>query len=671
MGLIDHDPWLGPYEDAIRARYRRYLDARAKIESEEGSLLEFARGHERLGFTRGVHEGRTGVWYREWAPGAQGLSLTGDFNGWSRDSHPMRRDNFGVWSIFIEGDAISHGARVKVHVRTDAGGNDRIPAYIRRVEFDQRGQNATGVVWMPPAYDWKHARPSWLERGGSPRVYEAHVGMAVEEGRVGTFAEFQRDVLGRVASAGYNCIQFMAVQEHPYYASFGYHVSNFFAVSSRFGTPEDFKALVDAAHGLGIAVVIDLVHSHSVKNTVEGLNRFDGTDHQYFHAGPRGEHPAWDSMLFDYGKWEVQRFLLSNVRYWLEEHNVDGFRFDGVTSMMYQHHGLGQGFGSYDDYLRHGVDDDAVVYLQLACDLAHAVRPSCLAIAEDVSGMVGLCRPTAEGGIGFDYRLAMGLPDFWIRLLRDVRDEDWRMEDIFGTLCNRRHMERHIAYCESHDQALVGDKTIAFWLMDQEMYWNMSRASRSLVVDRGVALHKMIRLVTFALGGEGWLNFMGNEFGHPEWIDFPREGNQWSFHYCRRQWSLSEREDLRYAGLGAFDRAMVGLDGAHSLLAAPQAGLLYVHEEDKILAFHRGGLLFVFNWHPTRSATGLRVASPRGDERGGWRMALNSDATEFDGHGLVAAGERALTRRDDNGTHVMLYVPARSAQVYTFEPARA
>jgi 1,4-alpha-glucan branching enzyme len=667
MGLIDHDPWLAPYEDAIRARYRRYMDARAKIDAAEGSLLEFARGHERLGFSRAEHGGRAGVWYREWAPGAQALSLVGDFNGWNRDAHPMTADAYGVWSIFVAGDAIAHAARVKVYVRSDAGGEDRIPAYIRRVEFDRQGQNATGIVWMPPAYQWKHARPSWLAQGGSPRIYEAHVGMAVEEGRVGTFAEFERDVLVRVARAGYNCIQFMAVQEHPYYASFGYHVSNFFAVSSRFGTPEEFKSLVDAAHALGIAVVIDLVHSHSVKNTVEGLNGFDGTDHQYFHAGPKGEHPAWGSLLFDYGKWEVQRFLLSNVRYWLEEYNIDGFRFDGVTSMMYEHHGLGQGFSSYDDYLRHGIDEDAVMYLQMACDLARMVCPGALNIAEDVSGMVGLCRPTAEGGIGFDYRLAMGLPDYWIRLLRAVRDEDWRMDEIFSTLCNRRHMERHIAYCESHDQALVGDKTIAFWLMDQEMYWNMSRDSQSLVVERGVALHKMIRLVTFALGGEGWLNFMGNEFGHPEWIDFPREGNQWSFHYCRRQWSLSERADLRYAGLGAFDRAMVGLDASRPLLASPQARLLHVHEEHKLLAFERGGLLFVFNWHPTRSASDLRIAAPIGDEPGGWRMVLNSDAREFDGHDLVATGERAPVRRDGEGAHVMLYVPARSVQVYAYE----
>jgi 1,4-alpha-glucan branching enzyme len=484
--------------------------------------------------------------------------------------------------------------------------------------------------------------------------------MSLEEGRVGTFREFERQMLPRIARGGYNTVQLMAVQEHPYYGSFGYHVSNFFAVSSRFGTPEEFKRLVDAAHGLGLRVVMDLVHSHSVKNTVEGLNRFDGTDFQYFHAGGRGEHPAWDSLLFDYGKWEVMRFLLSNVRFWLEEYRLDGFRLDGVTSMMYLHHGLGRGFNSYDDFLINDIDEDAVTYLQLACETAHAVRPDATVIAEDVSGMVGLCRPVAEGGIGFDYRLAMGLPDYWIKHLKEIRDEDWRMDGLFHTMCNRRHLEPHISYCESHDQSLVGDKAIAFWLMDKEMYTGMSTSATSLVIDRGVALHKMIRLVTFALGGEGYLNFMGNEFGHPEWVDFPREGNNWSFHYCRRQWSLADRDDLRYKGLGEFDRAMNALDAAHGLLASPQAEKLFEHEEFKLLAFRRGPLTFVFNWHPTRSQEGLRVPVGSAADH---VVTLNSDDAAFGGHGHVPMGQVYPGARDGDGACIRMYLPARSVQV--------
>jgi 1,4-alpha-glucan branching enzyme len=467
-------------------------------------------------------------------------------------------------------------------------------------------------------------------------------------------------VLPRIQEAGYNTVQLMAIQEHPYYGSFGYHVSNFFAVSSRFGTPDDLRRLIDEAHGLGLRVIMDLVHSHSVKNTVEGLNGFDGTDHQYFHAGSRGRHEAWDSLLFDYGVLEVQRFLLSNVRYWLEEFNLDGFRFDGVTSMMYLHHGLGHDFGSYDDYLREGIDEDAVTYLQLANQVAHDANPQALCVAEDVSGMVGLCRPLDEGGLGFDYRLAMGIPDFWIASLRERRDEDWRMDALFHTLCNRRQMEAHIGYCESHDQALVGDKTIAFWLMDKEMYWNMSRSTRHPIIDRGLALHKMIRLATFAAGGEGYLNFMGNEFGHPEWIDFPRAGNGWSFHYCRRQWSLADNPALRYAGLLAFDKAMQRLD-ADGLLKSPGARLLAIHEDHKLLVFERGGLYFAFNWHPVRSEPALAIAIPA--QCAQVALVLNTDDPSFDGFGIVSAQTRWTPTTRGDQMQIMVHLPARSAMV--------
>lgn len=660
-GLIAHDPWLKPFRDALQARYRRFTALRSRIIAAEGSLASFAQGHLTLGFSRGMNDGEPGVWYREWAPGAIALFLIGDFNNWDRESHPMTRDDFGVWSIFLSDRryvrTLRHESRVKVRVVSAAGDLDRIPAYIRRVVFNADGTNASGVFWNPPTFAWKHSSPP---TPAAPRIYEAHVGMCMEDGRVATFREFQDFVLPRIARASYNTIQLMAVQEHPYYGSFGYHVSNFFAVSSRFGTPEDLKRLVDAAHALGIRVIMDLVHSHSVKNTVEGLAGFDGTDHQYFHAGARGEHPAWDSLLFDYGKWEVLRFLLSNVRYWLEEFRLDGFRFDGVTSMMYQHHGLGHAFGSYDDYFGAGIEDDGVAYLQLANEVAHAVSPACSTIAEDVSGMVGLCRPVDEGGLGFDYRLAMGIPDFWIRQLRDVRDEDWRMSDMFSTLCNRRHLEKHVAYAESHDQALVGDKTIAFWLMDKEMYWNMSRDKSNLVVDRGIALHKLIRLATFALGGEGYLNFMGNEFGHPEWIDFPREGNGWSYHFCRRQWSLVDNPDLRYGDLAAFDRAMQTLDTRSGLLGAPQAEHLFEHEDDKLLAFRRAGLTFIFNWHPTRSQTDLRIPAPGGSDL---RCLLNTDDAVFGGYARVKLGQAYPLAQDAAGPFVRIYLPARTAQV--------
>jgi 1,4-alpha-glucan branching enzyme len=451
--------------------------------------------------------------------------------------------------------------------------------------------------------------------------------------------------------------------EHPYYGSFGYHVSNFYAVSSRFGTPDQLKRLIDTAHGLGVVVLLDVVHSHAVKNTHEGLAMFDGTDYQYFHTGPRGQHVAWDSLLFDYGKYEVRRFLLSNLRYWLEDFRFDGFRFDGVTSMLYLDHGLGKAFSRYDDYFDGNVDRDAVAYLQIANQLTHTIKPDAITIAEDVSGMVGMARPVDEGGIGFDYRLAMGVPDYWIKLLKEKRDEDWNLGELYHTLMNRRHGEKHVGYAESHDQALVGDKTVAFWLMDKEMYWHMDKLSKSLVIDRGLALHKMIRLVTFSLAGEGYLTFMGNEFGHPEWVDFPREGNNYSYHYARRQWSLADNDQLRYHGLQEFDRAMLALDREWNLLNDPFIEQLMVHEHDRLLAYRRGPLVFVFNFHPTQSYTDLRIPVPDPKD---YRLVLDTDAPPFEGFGRVAA--QVTYPKQDVETHgrkqsVQIYLPSRTAQV--------
>ncbi|GMU24326.1 MAG: 1,4-alpha-glucan branching enzyme [Phycisphaerae bacterium] len=664
-GLLEHDPWLAPYADALRHRYKLYRGLLDRITEAEGSLEAFSRGHEYFGLNRGVHEGKPGVWYREWAPAAQALFLTGDFNGWDHGSHPMGCDQYGVWSLFLPDETYAgrlvHGSRVKVHVVSALGPLDRIPAYIRRAVYEREANAYTGQYWQPPhPHAWRHEPPQIT---GGLRIYEAHVGMATTEERVGTYEEFIRNVLPRAAEGGYNAVQLMAIQEHPYYGSFGYHVSNFFAASSRFGTPEELKALIDEAHGMGLLVFLDVVHSHSVKNIHDGLNQFDGTDHQYFHSGPRGQHPAWDSLLFDYSKWEVLRFLLSNVRFWLEEYRFDGFRFDGVTSMMYLDHGLGRAFTSYDDYLRFGLDEPAITYLQLASQVAHEVNPRAITIAEDVSGMVGLCRPLDEGGMGFDYRLAMGVPDYWIKILKERRDEEWQMGELYHVLVNRRHGERHIAYAESHDQALVGDKTIAFRLMDQDMYWLMSKHTVNAVIERGMALHKMIRLITFSLGGEGYLTFMGNEFGHPEWIDFPREGNKFSYQYARRQWGLVDDPSLRYHDLGMFDREMLALDSRFNLLADPLIELLHVHEDNKLLIYRRGPLVFAFNWHPTASYPHYRIAVPDPTD---YALVLNTDDFFFGGHGIVMTGQ-VYPRQDvpwqDRRQSIQMYLPSRTAQV--------
>ena len=666
-GLVALDPWLAPFTNQLRRRSAHYAHLQAVLAQSGGLRGDISQGHRFFGFTRGEHHGKVGVWYREWAPGASSLRLIGDFNQWDRAAHPLTREEWGVWSLFLAdelyADRLTHGSRVKVHVIPADGqnGTDRIPAYAQRVVQDPATNDFSAQLWLPPhPYTFQNRCAPQI---GGLRIYEAHVGMATEEGRVGTFDEFTQNILPRIAALGYNAIQLMAVMEHPYYGSFGYHVSSFFAVSSRFGTPEDLKRLIDVAHGLGLRVLLDMVHSHAVKNTQEGLNGFDGTDFQYFHAGARGLHQAWDSLTFDYAKFEVQRFLLSNVRFWLEEFRFDGLRFDGVTSMLYHDHGLNRIFSSYGDYFGGNIDDDAVAYLQAANELAHTLSPDAITIAEDVSGMPGLARPIAEGGVGFDYRLAMGVPDFWIKLLKETPDEDWNLSAIYQELQNKRPGEKRVGYVESHDQSLVGDKTQAFLMMDAEMYWNMGKGSTSLVIERGIALHKMIRLLTFALAGEAYLSFIGNEFGHPEWVDFPREGNGFSYDHARRQWSLADNPALRYEGLREFDRAMQALDIGYSLLSDSLVEQLLLHEDTKQLIFRRGPLVFAFNFHPTHSVADLRIPVPDDSD---YRVILSTDDAWQGGLGRSKSGELCPIQQVPlygRSQSVQIYLPCRSALV--------
>lgn len=641
-----------------------FCGLKKQIEDNEGSLEKFSRGYERLGINRTPE----GLKYREWAPGAHGVYLTGDFNGWNRTSHGCTRNEYGVWELTLpykeDGSSpIPHGSKVKVAIQLENGDLvDRVSPWIRYAVDPNDGTHLyVGIHWDPPQpYQWQNSKP---KKTSGLRIYECHVGIASPDLRVASYKEFAYNVIPRIKKLGYNCIQLMAVMEHAYYACFGYQVTNFFAASSRYGTPEELKELIDVAHGNGILVLLDVVHSHAAKNVLDGLNQFDGTHSGHFHDGGRGFHDLWDSRLFDYTKWEVLRFLLSNLRWYMENYKFDGFRFDGVTSMIYHDHGLGHGFGGdYPDYYGLGVDTDSLIYLMLANDMLHSLYPGVITIAEEVSGMPGLCRPIAEGGTGFDYRLGMAIPDLWIKILKEKKDEDWRMWDIVWTLINRRHGEKTIAYAESHDQALVGDKTIAFWLMDKEMYWFMSETTpQTPIIERGLTLHKMIRLVTYGLGGEGYLNFIGNEFGHPEWLDFPREGNNRSYHYARRQWQLVDDHLLRYRFLNEFDAAMHHLEEKYHWLEKPQAYVSLHHEDDKMIVFERGDLIWIFNFHINKSFADYRIGA---SIAGKYKVALNSDAREFGGQGRVDPNCEYFV--DSQPWHerpfsLLVYIPCRTA----------
>ena len=633
IGLVANDPWLEPAEQEINDRKSRYQQALAVIEKDWGTLQAFADAYNYFG----IHydSKRRGWIYREWAPKAQDVYLFGEFNNWQRYSHRLTRIEGGIWEIFLDQETYKetfiHQSLIKVMVHSEKGFNERIPAFIRRVVQDPVTHNFSGQVWLPPKkFNWEGDKFD-ISSLHELLIYEAHIGMAQEKEGIGTFVEFADYIIPYIKNSGYNTIQLMAIAEHPYYASFGYHVSNFFAVSSRFGTPEELKYLILKAHEQGLAVIMDLVHSHTVKNINEGLNEFDGSDDQYFHPGERGNHPQWDSKCFDYGKNEVRQFLLSNVKFWLREFHFDGFRFDGVTSMMYFDHGFRDNW-DLDGYFREGVEWNALIYLQLANQLIKKVKPHAISIAEDVSGMPGLARPIAEGGIGFDYRLGMGIPDYWIRILKETTDELWNPGEMYQVMTNRLPDVKTIAYCESHDQALVGDQTIAFRLMQSNIYFHMHTKDSDIVIDRGVALHKMIRLLTISLGGQAYLNFMGNEFGHPDWIDFPREGNNWSYQYARRMWSLVENPDLKFRFLGHFDKVMLDFITKYEILDADFGSLLNADDWNKTIVFERNKLIFIFNFHINLSIPDYEFMVT---EPGDYRIVLNTDDPEFGGHGRI------------------------------------
>lgn len=661
LRILNEDPWLAPYAQAFYD-WIRIADEKEAALTNGKSLADFATGY--LFF--GLHKNKNQWILREWAPNCTSIFLIGTFNNWQEhDDYRLTSIGNGNWEIALPENSISHLDLYALSVHWEGGSGKRVPAWASRVVQDPETYIFNAQVWNPPvAYAWKNNK--YKRTGEAPLVYEAHVGMAGEEERVHTFNEFRTDILPRIKEAGYNVIQFMAMPEHPYYGSFGYHVSSFFAASSRFGTPEELKQLIDEAHGMGIAVIMDIIHSHAVKNEVEGLGKYDGTQYQFFHEGARGVHPAWDSYCFNYGKNEVLHFLLSNLKYWLDEYRFDGYRFDGVTSMLYFDHGLGKAFNGYDDYFSPNLDYEAVTYFKLANKLIHQVKPEALSIAEDMSGLPGLAASLGDGGLGFDYRMSMGVPDYWIKMIKEKGDEAWEVGDIFYQMTAHRNDEKVVSYAESHDQALVGDKTIIFRLIDKEMYYSMRKDQPNLTVERGIALHKMIRLITASCAGGAYLNFMGNEFGHPEWIDFPREGNNWSYQHARRIWSISDNFDLRYHWLKDFDRGMIALLKKEQLLNIPEIYNVWENKADQVLAYTRGNLFFIFNFNPTVSFTDYGIPY----EPSKFTLILNTDSGKYGGYSRVDERIKYYTIPEAgiNSQHYLkLYIPARTALVFEKE----
>jgi 1,4-alpha-glucan branching enzyme len=665
--IVIRDPYLAAFEAKIKERISKIQTKILELSSGTNSLASFANGHHYFG----LHRSEKGWIFREWAPNANGIWISGTFCGWElKEEYRFNPCTNGEWVLNLSENQIHHLDEYKLWISWPGGGDYRLPLYANRVVQDEVNKVFNAQVWDPPAGSHP-VSPLKTDLKGEPDkpllIYEAHVGMSSEKGMVNSFNSFRNDILPRIVKLGYNTLQLMAVQEHPYYGSFGYHVSNFFAVSSRFGTPDDLRDLISSAHENGMKVIMDIVHSHAVKNTLEGPGLYDGSPGMLFHTDQRRDHPAWDSLCFDYGKNETLHFLLSNCKYWIEEYDFDGFRFDGVTSMLYYDHGLGKAFTNYDAYFDAGIDEDALIYLGMANSLIHEIKPDAITVAEDMSGLPGLAAQVGEGGLGFDYRLAMGIPDFWIRLLKETPDENWNVGQILWELTNRRADEKTVSYVESHDQALVGDKTVIFRLADKEMYSHMARVTPSLIIDRAIALHKMIRLITVSTHGGGYLNFMGNEFGHPEWIDFPRPGNDWSYQYARRQWDLADNKDLRYFGLNEFDRQLISLIQTVGQISPIRT--ILIQEKDQVLAFERGNLIFVFNFNPMTSYTGYGIAVKPAE----YNVILNSDSQQFGGFGRIDENityDAQPMGKLGSDYQLLLYLPSRVGLVFKAIPPK-
>jgi len=688
--FYENDPYLQPFENDFKRRQANFEKLQFLM-NETNTNLYKNFGLSKLSQTNN----QTTFQIKQFIPNVQAVHLTGDFNDWDPTKHCLEKlpNEHWIWELTftISSDKmVSNKSKLKLAILSKNNQMVyRICPWAKYVTAPEKSASETSTV-----YNWSYLdehenqcqytfqNPHVWPKNKNLKIYEAHIGISTEKEQISTYNDFTEKCLPRIKNLGYNTIQLMAIMEHAYYGSFGYQVTNFFAASSRFGPPSDLKKLIDTAHGMGISVLLDLVISHASRNVEDGLNNLNGlekTDPVYFHKPPKGDHTQWGSKCFDYSNYDTIKFLMSNLQFWIEEYNFDGFRFDGVTSMLYTDHASSRGFtGNLSEYFGLHVDEESIAFIQLANHFLHEKYPNIVTIAEEVSGMPGTCKPAKYGGLGFDYRLAMAVPDFLIKLLKEESDENWDLEKLMFLLNNRRHDEKHISYCESHDQALVGDKSLAFWLMDKEMYTNMSvMTEETSIISRGIALHKMLRLLVQSFAGDAYLNFMGNEFGHPEWLDFPRAGNNESYKYARRQYNLVDDDLLRYKFLNNFDRAMNLAENSGKWLNGTSPDVYgeasknynFVSKKcnnDKVIIFEKNDCIFCFNFNTAKSFENFQIGVGR---PGKYEILLSSDEVEFGGYGNVTKnGEVQYFSKtgdfDGRPNSMKVYMPCRTAVVY-------
>ncbi|KAH9622869.1 hypothetical protein KSS87_007872 [Heliosperma pusillum] len=448
---------------------------------------------------------------------------------------------------------LPHGSKYRVYFNTPDGPLERVPAWATYVLPDEEGNQSCAVHWDPSpefTHKWKNNSPKAPK---SLRIYECHIGISGSDPKVSSFLEFSEKVLPYIKDLGYNAIQLFGVVEHKDYFTAGYRVTNFYAVSSRYGTPEDFKRLVDEAHGLGLLVFLDIVHSYSAADEMVGLSLFDGTNDCYFHTGKRGHHKYWGTRIFKYGDVDVLQFLLSNLTWWIEQYHIDGFQFHSIPSMIYTHNGFATFTGDLEEYCNQYVDRDALMYLILANDILHALHPNIITIAEDATLYPGLCEPSSQGGLGFDYYVNLAAPEMWLSLLENVPDNEWSMSKIVTTLMgNKAYTNKMLLYAENHNQSISGGRSLAEILLGAEIDSNLSTSS----LLRGSSLHKG--------------------------VEFPTSNNNFSYELASRRWDLLSDQGV-HQELFHFDQDMMKLDKAGKVLSRCLPNVHHVNDDTMII----------------------------------------------------------------------------------------
>ena len=575
------------------------------------------RAYEKLGAHLTGKDGKRGVQFAVWAPNAKRVSIIGDFNNWNPNAAIMSSSTAGIWEGFVPD--IGQGASYKYHIESRYRDYkvDKADPYGFASEI--RPETASRV-WNLDNYSWHDE--SWMKNRtktnslGSPlSFYEVHLGSwkrALEEGnRWLTYRELAPLLADYVHDAGFTHIELLPVMEHPFDGSWGYETLGYFAPTSRFGTPDDFMYLVDYLHQRGIGVVLDWVPAHFPKDEA-GLGYFDGS-HLYEHEDPRqGEHPDWNTFVFNYGRNEVQNFLISNALFWMDKYHVDGLRVDAVASMLYLDYGRREGqwipnrFGGKENL-------DAVHFLRTLNEHVYGAYPDTMMIAEESTSWPQVSRPIYLGGLGFGLKWNMGwMHDVLSYMSQDPVYRNYHHNEITFSLVYA--FAENFVLPFSHDEVVYGKGSMI----------------RKMPGDDWQKFANLRLLYGFMFGHPGKkLLFMGDEFG--QW-------SEWN-HDASLEWNLLEHPS--HAGLKRWVRDLNTLYRGEPLLHTmdfDSAGFEWVDCKDfqrSIISFLRRGqnpsdqLLFVCNFTPVVRQN-YRVGVPL---EGHWKEILNSDAPLYGGSG--------------------------------------